>query len=362
MVSGVDSQSAGFAPFDALLLLSYGGPEAPEDVVPFLQNVTKGKGIPEERLREVGEHYYLFDGKSPINDLNRALLASLRKEIESRGGSIPVYWGNRNWAPYLPDTLRDIYDAGHRSVLTIVTSAYSSYSSCQQYQEDLDKAQQELAAEGKELTIDKIRQYYNHPGFADANVDAVAEALRAVEKESARTPGVLPEVVFVTHSIPLTMNEQSGPEGQRYEEQHRDLAQYVIGKIAEQSGIEYPWQLVFCSRSGPPSQPWLEPDVNDALEELAPHNNRVVLAPIGFISDHMEVKFDLDTEAVETAKEQNIELVRAATAGTSPIFVSGLIDLALERARESRGETPERPYVGTISPQPRGCSCCSPTT
>jgi ferrochelatase len=343
------------APYDAVLLLSFGGPEQPGDVLPFLENVTRGRGIPRNRLEFVAEHYHRLGGRSPINDQNRALLAALRAELDSRGVGVPLYWGNRNWAPFLLDTLRQARADGVRRLCVVVTSAYSSYSGCRQYREDLATALIALAGEvgGEDLpTVDKIRHYFNHPGFVAANVDAVATALAQAPAGS--------RIAFVTHSVPTAMNDSAGVEGGRYEAQHRDVAAVVAATVGDRLGAPPAWDLVYCSRSGPPTQPWLEPDVNDHLRTLKERGvPGVVVAPIGFVSDHMEVVYDLDTEARETAEEIGLPFARAATVGTDPRFVAGLVDLVLERAAQARGEVPEQPVAGSAGPSwavcPAGC-------
>ncbi|MEP7034235.1 MAG: ferrochelatase [Dermatophilaceae bacterium] len=325
------------APYDGILLMSFGGPEGPEDVMPFLRNVTAGRGIPDERLAAVAEHYQRFGGKSPINDQNRALLGALRTELDRRGISAPLLWGNRNFDPFVTSTLREAHDAGLRRVVAIVTSAYSSYSSCRQYREDLAAAALTLADEGRDIEIDKVRPYFNHPGFSRVNARQVTEAVRALGQ---RTDSEV-RLVFVTHSISEGMDATSGPgdgEGSAYQRQHVELAAAITGELNATLSRRLDYELVYCSRSGPPSQPWLEPDINEALRRLAGEGVRtVVVAPIGFISDHMEVRFDLDTEAAQTAAALGLEMVRVPTVGTDPEFVSGLVDLALERAAQARG-------------------------
>jgi ferrochelatase len=341
------------APYDAVLLLSFGGPEAPEEVMPFLQNVTRGRGIPTERLAAVAEHYHLFGGRSPINDQNRALLAELRGHLADRS-KVPVYWGNRNWSPYVVDTLRQAHEDGARRLLTLVTSAYPSYSGCRQYREDLAGALIALAAEGRTLRIDKVRHYANHHGFLDPVVDGVVDALRTVPPGS--------RVAFVTHSIPTVMDEASGPAGGAYSGSHREVCADVIERVRSRLGEPAPdWDLVYCSRSGSPSQPWLEPDVNDHLATLAEAGAPgVVVVPIGFISDHMEVVFDLDTEAEETAGKLGLPFVRVPTSSADPRFAAGLVELLLERAAAERGENPERPAIGAHGPWHDVCpvGCC----
>ncbi|MFH5821605.1 ferrochelatase [Georgenia sp. AZ-5] len=346
------------APYDAILLLSFGGPEKPEDVVPFLRNVTAGRGIPDSRLEEVGEHYYHFGGRSPINDQNKALLASLRGELAERGVEVPVVWGNRNWDPYLTDVLRDLHASGARRVLTLVTSAFASYSGCRQYRENIAASLATLATEGRELAVDKIRAYFNHPGFVAANVDAVVAAYERL----GAAPGPDAPLVFVTHSIPTTMEVASGVRTTGgYSAQHLDVAALVAKRAGERLGAPVPWELAYCSRSGSPITPWLEPDVNRTLGALhADGVGQVVLAPIGFVSDHMEVIYDLDTEARETADELGMKMERAATAGTAPEFVAGLVDLMAERAATERGEQPERIAEGALGPWRDVCApgCC----
>jgi ferrochelatase len=323
------------SPYDALLLVSFGGPERPEDVVPFLENVTRGRGIPRERLEEVGEHYYLFGGRSPINDLNRALLDAIRADLGDHGIDLPVYWGNRNWDPYLTDAVARMKADGITRVACFTTSAYSSYSSCRQYRENLADAV--AGVEGAPV-LDKLRLYFNHPGFLEPVVDAVADAV--ARREGAR-------LVFVTHSVPDGMNAGSGPVGGAYLAQHLDAAAYVARRVAEVVGRTHPHDLVFCSRSGPPQMPWLEPDVNDHLEKLAGEGTRsVVLVPIGFVSDHMEVVYDLDTEALATAERLGLDAVRVATSGTDARFVAMVRDLLVERAAVERGEAAGRAAVG----------------
>ena len=337
-----DPAASPLDPYDAVLLVSFGGPEAPEEVLPFLENVTRGRGIPRERLAEVGEHYHLFGGRSPINDQCRTLLAALGTELSGRGLDVPLYWGNRNSAPFLDTELRKLEAAGHRRVLAVVTSAYPSYSSCRQYRENLYDA-----ADGTAVQIDRIRHYADHPGFVTASVDATLAALDRLGEAAAGA-----RLVFVTHSIPGTMAETAGPEPRTgtgaYVDWHRAVAAEVTRQVSQRRGSELAHDLTYCSRSGPPSQPWLEPDVNDHLEDLAASGvGSVVLVPIGFISDHMEVIYDLDTEALATARALDLPCERAATAGVHPAFVAGLVDLVLERAhRGGKGEGEEGERTG----------------
>ncbi|VEI13382.1 ferrochelatase [Trueperella bialowiezensis] len=299
---------------DAYMIVSYGGPDKPDDVVPFLRNAVAGKGIPDERLEEVGEHYFLFGGKSPINELNSELAQNLREELARRGDTTPVVVGNRNWLPYGNDVLRELYDAGARSVRAIATSAYGSYSSCRQYREDLARWLGELDL--PEMDIDKVPPFWDTEAFFRAYRDSTARALREAPDGS--------RVLFVTHSVPTAMNEASGvARPLTYEGQHLSLAR----RIADSLGIAE-WDMTYCSRSGSPRTPWLEPDVNDHIESLAERGvTSVVIVPIGFISDHMEVIYDLDTQAKETCDELGIAHHRAATVGTDPQFISALADL-----------------------------------
>ena len=342
------------SPYDALLLVSFGGPEKPEDVVPFLENVTRGRGIPRERLEEVGEHYFLFGGRSPINDQNRAFLAALREDLAGAGIDLPVYWGNRNWDPYLTDTVAQMAADGISRAACFVTSAYSSYSSCRQYRENLFDA-----VEGVENAprLDKLRHYFNHPGFVEPVVDATLAAL--AELPDAVRDGA--HLVFVTHSIPLAMNEGSGPDGGAYVAQHRSVATEVVERVRQETGRRHAHELVYCSRSGAPHIPWLEPDINDHLERLSDRGaSAVVMVPVGFVSDHMEVIYDLDTEAMATAERLGMRAVRAATSGTDPRFVAMVRDLVLERAAAERGESPVRPALGSLpaGPDVCGAGCC----
>ncbi|GAA4906729.1 ferrochelatase [Tessaracoccus lubricantis] len=320
------------APYSAVLFASYGGPNEPDDVLPFMRNATAGRNIPDERLLEVSEHYMLFGGRSPINELNAALMDAVRAELARRGVDVPVVIGNRNWEPYLGDTVDDLVAAGHRQVIALATSAYRSYSSCRQYCEDLDGARS-----GKDIAIDKIDPFAETPEFVAANARAVVDGVRALRE---RVQGEL-RVLFVTHSIPLTMNQASytGEPDSRYDAQHLRVAEAVAREASEALGEALTWELTYCSRSGAPHIPWLEPDVNDRLEEVAGEDVDGVLAvPFGFINDHMEVAYDLDTEAKATAERLGLPYVRAATVGTDPGFVAMLVDKLLHRAAVARGE------------------------
>ena len=326
--------------FDAILLLSFGGPEGMDDVLPFLENVTRGRGVPRGRLLEVAHHYEQFGGVSPINEQNRALIAVLEPELRTRGIELPVYFGNRNWRPFLADTMRAMRDDGVRRALAVFTSAYSSYSGCRQYREDLFRAQQEVGPDAPE--VPRLRMFFNHPGFVVANADRVRDAL-------AELPGGPAHVAFTAHSIPLAMARSCA-----YEAQLRETARLVADAV----GID-DWTVVYQSRSGPPTIPWLGPDVPDHLSEVAARGVRnVVLAPIGFISDHIEVRYDLDVEACETAAGLGLALARAGTAGTHPAFVAGVADLIAERMTPGAG----RATVGRLGPNHDVCApdCCLP--
>lgn len=324
-------------PYSAVLFASYGGPRESADVLPFMRNATAGKGIPDERLVEVSQHYELFGGRSPINELNEALMDAVRDELARRGIDVPVVIGNRNWTPYIGDTVQSLVNDGHTRVLGLATSAYQSYSSCRQYCEDIDGA-----VEGQPIVVDKIDPFWDGPEFVSANARALSAAVRRLRE---RIGNGSVRVLFVTHSIPTAMNAASAagePEG-RYDAQHLRVAQGVAAAASVELGEQLEWELTFCSRSGSPRTPWLEPDVNDRMPEVqADGIDGVVAAPIGFISDHMEVAFDLDTQAKETAQELALPYERAATVGTDPEFVALLVDRLLERAAVARGELPAR--------------------
>ena len=347
------------APYDVVLLVSFGGPEAPEEVVPFLRRVTAGRDIPDSRLEEVGEHYFARGGRSPINDLNRDLLARLRAELDRREISTPLLWGNRNSEPFLAGAVHEALDQGASRVLALVTSAYSCYSSCRQYREDLAAAVDEFGPAADGLVIDKVRPYFGHPGVGRAWRRALVEALSALpDPTSVR-------ILYVTHSIPTAMDDTSGPgdgEGNLYVDQHVRLGRRLTDEVNADLGLAVEGELVFCSRSGRPGQPWLEPDVNDRIEELAAEGgvSAVVVAPIGFVSDHMEVVHDLDTEAAETAQKVGMPFVRVATPGTDDLFVEGMVDLLLERAAQARGEVvlPETWVPGDVRPSVCDPGCC----
>ncbi|MEE2815024.1 MAG: ferrochelatase [Actinomycetota bacterium] len=345
--------------YDAVILAGFGGPEGQGDVIPFLRNVTRGRGIPDERLEEVAHHYRHFGGVSPINQQNRDLVAALDAELRARGIDLPVYWGNRNWMPYVADAVQQLHADGHRRVLALATSAYSSYSSCRQYREDLADAL-EATGVGEQLQIDKVAQFFDHPGFVTPFVDGIRSGLEKLREHGIEKPDEI-EVLFSTHSIPVADAERSGPRdrdfgpGGAYAAQHTAVAEQIMRTL----GSESPWQLVYQSRSGPPSVPWLEPDVNDAIAALPAQGRRgVLIVPLGFVSDHMEVMWDLDTEAIETATELGLVAVRTATPGTSPTYVAGLVDLIEERLQGTPASQRER--VTSLGPWFDVCrpGCC----
>ncbi|WP_167145655.1 ferrochelatase [Actinomyces sp. ZJ308] len=453
------------APYDAVLLLSYGGPRRPEDVLPFMRNATAGRGVPDSRLLEVSGHYQGFGGASPINARNAELRDALQARLAERGSRLPIVVGNRNWHPFVSEALRELADAGARHILALPTAAFGSYSGCRQYREDLAGAVALLAAgadgstgDGFEadavarvggdgggpvdLTVDKTRPYYNTPGLLEANVDAIVRAYGELAEQDVAAADV--RLVLVTHSIPLGMeagsapgpgsdDAPSGPDapsvpdiggssasdagaprgysaghpgrrsaarspaqptsrlaehltGRRepgvaadlstevsYVAQHEALAAVLVPEVARRLGLErVEADLVYCSRSGPPQARWLEPDVNDHLEALAAGRLTdgrptarpagVVVAPFGFISDHMEVVFDLDTEAAQTARDLGVPYARAATAGTHPAFVDSLVDILIERAAAARGEDVHPGSTTGVGPFHTVCppTCCRP--
>lgn len=344
--------------YDAIILAGFGGPEGQDDVIPFLRNVTRGRGIPDERLEEVAHHYRHFGGISPINQQNRELKAALEAELASRGIELPVIWGNRNWDPYLSEALREAHDRGFRTLIGLATSAYSSFSSCRQYREDFAIALDATGLDG-ELRIDKVRQFFDHPGFVEPFVDGVRTAVADLVERGFANDEI--HVVFATHSIPTADAERSGNRqvdygpGGAYAAQHLAVAEVVM----RDAGADLGWQLVYQSRSGPPTQPWLEPDVNDVIEALPERGVKaVVIVPLGFVSDHMEVLWDLDTEAIETAEEAGLVAVRTPTPGTHPAYVRGLVDLVLERVNGT--PTADRPALTDLGPWYDVCrpGCC----
>jgi len=329
---------AGEHNYDAVLILSFGGPEKPDDVIPFLENVLRGRNVPRERMLEVAEHYYHFGGKSPINDQNRALIEGLETELAREGRRLPIYWGNRNWHPYLADTLRRMRTDGVRRALAFVTSVFSSYSGCRQYLEDIARARVEVGEGTPE--IDKLRSFYNHPLFIEAEADRVRAALDQLPADNRSDA----RVIFTAHSVPAAMAESSD-----YQKQLNESCRLV----AESLGLD-DWELVYQSRSGPPGQPWLEPDIGDVLRGLEP-GAPVVIVPIGFISDHMEVLYDLDTEARAIAEGRGLTMVRAATVGVHPKFLSMIRELILEKM-----DLCEPRAIGRYGPNTDVCraDCC----
>lgn len=354
--------------YDAILLAGFGGPEGQEDVIPFLRNVTRGRGIPDERLEEVAHHYRHFGGVSPINEHNRQLREALEQELRSRGVEQPVLWGNRNWAPYLEDVVQEAAEAGHTRLLGLATSAYSSYSSCRQYREDFARALISTGLAGK-VRIDKVRQFFDAPGFVEPFVESVGRAVSEFRRDGLRDEQI--RILFCTHSIPTDDAERSGPRDQdfgpggAYAAQHHAVAERIMERIRQEGRTEHSagtvpgWEVVYQSRSGSPSQPWLEPDVCDRIAELPEEGvSAVVISPLGFLSDHMEVMWDLDEEAMEAAEEAGLQAVRTATPGVHPAFVSGLADLIQERMA---GTAPEqRPAETSLGPWFDVCrpGCC----
>ena len=328
-------------PYDALLVVSFGGPEGMNEVMPFLENVLRGKNVPVERMLTVAHHYELFGGVSPINSQNRTLIAALEKELADNCVNLPVYWGNRNWHPMLSDTLRRMRDDGIKNALAFFTSAYSSYSGCRQYREDISRAQAEVGPDAPH--VEKLRAFYNHPGFIEPNIENVRDALKSIpEDRRART-----QIAFTAHSIPLSMATNCD-----YEAQLLETCQLVAEGVRSTN-----WRLVFQSRSGPPTQSWLEPDICDYLLELkAAGTEDVIIAPVGFISDHMEVLYDLDTEARALCEKINLNMIRASTVGAHPSFVKMIRELVLERMNT---EAPRR-FMGTRGASHDVCpvDCC----
>jgi protoporphyrin/coproporphyrin ferrochelatase len=327
-------------PYDALLVVSFGGPEGPDEVIPFLENVLRGRNVPRERMLEVAHHYELFGGVSPINAQNRALIAALEAEFAQHGLKMPVYWGNRNWNPFLADTIRQMAADGIQRALAFVTSAFSSYSGCRQYRENIAAAQAEVGERAPQ--IDKLRMFYNHPGFVGPMADRVREAMSKIPQNRH----LATELVYTAHSIPLSMAQQCD-----YQVQLNDACSLVSAELGRSDAT-----LVYQSRSGPPMQPWLEPDICDHLRARAEAGCRdMVVVPIGFISDHMEVIYDLDTEAQQVAQELGLNLVRAGTVGTHPRFVQMIRELVMERQSDA-----PRLFLGTRGPCHDICpvDCC----
>jgi protoporphyrin/coproporphyrin ferrochelatase len=328
--------------YDAILIVSFGGPESRDEVIPFLENVLRGRNVPRERMLAVAEHYYHFEGKSPINQQIRELIAALEVEFKDHGINLPIYWGNRNWHPMLADTLRQMAQDGIKRAIGFVTSAYSSYSGCRQYREDIGRAQGEVGAGAPE--VDKIRVFFNHPLFIEATVERVRDALGnvpAIARENT-------QIMYTARSIPLSMANTSD-----YVKQLEEVRQLVSRALGQKNDA-----LVYQSRSGAPGQPWLEPDVLDHLREVKAKNlaAAVVLVPIGFISDHMEVLYDLDIEAAELSKELDLPMVRAKTVGVHPKFIGMIRELVEEKVNPNL----ERKAVGSLGPRSDVCveNCC----
>jgi ferrochelatase len=343
--------------FDALLIVSFGGPEGPDDVVPFLQNVTRGRDVSPERLRVVAEQYHRFGGISPINAQCRELIEKLTTEFAAHDLELPIYWGNRNWHPLLPDALQQMRDDGIHRALAFITSPYSSYSSCRQYLDDIARARDAVGAGAPE--VQRLRHYFDHPGFVEPLSRNVAAALATARDGHSRDGDIRdePALLYSAHSIPTAMAQASD-----YEAQLREVARLVTERCAP----GHPWSLVWQSRSGPPTVPWLEPDVGDALTALAAGGTRsVVVAPIGFISDHMEVVYDLDVLAAERAAALGLRFTRAATVGAAPEFVAMIRQLVEERldaesARSKGRSGPVLRSLGRLGVRPDCVAGCCP--
>ena len=327
--------------YDAILIVSFGGPEKHDDVIPFLENVLRGKNVPRERMLAVAEHYYHFEGKSPINQQTRELIRALKHQLAQHGPKLPVYWGNRNWHPMLPDTLRQMKQDGIRRALALVTSAYSSYSGCRQYREDIARAQAEVGTGAP--AIDKIRPFFNHPGFIEATEARLRDALAEIPQTARENV----QLACVAHSIPLSMANTSD-----YVDQLQEVRKLVSSRLKIKKDV-----LVYQSRSGAPGQPWLEPDILDHLREVKSKNlaSAVVVAPISFISDHMEVLYDLDIEARQLCDSLQLPMARAKTVGVHPRFIAMIRELILERT-----ENAERRALGSLGPREDICAedCC----
>ncbi len=328
--------------YDAILVVSFGGPESKEDVMPFLENVLRGRNVPRERMLTVAEHYYHFEGRSPINQQTRELIAMVQSEMDRNGLKLPVYWGNRNWYPLLPQTLEKMKQDGIRRAVAFVTSAFSSYSGCRQYREDIARAQREVGPGAPE--IDKLRAFFNHPGFVGATVERVRDALDAVPKNARENV----QIVYTAHSIPESMADTSD-----YVKQLEEVRRLVSGAIGHKNDV-----LVYQSRSGGPGQPWLGPDILEYVRKVKAENkvSAVVLAPISFISDHMEVLYDLDIEAQQLCVALGLPMTRAKTVGVHPKFIAMIRELILERMNPAT----ERRALGVLGARPDICAedCC----
>jgi len=330
--------------YDAILVVSFGGPESKEEVMPFLENVLRGRNIPRERILTVAEHYYHFEGKSPINQQTRELIAALEAELERNGPKLPIYWGNRNWHPLLAETLQKMKLDGIRRALGFVTSAYSSYSGCRQYREDIALAQSEVGPGAP--VVDKVRAFFNHPAFVEATIERVEEALRAVPADARGNV----QIVYLAHSIPVSMANSSD-----YVKQLEEVRRLVSAELGHTHGA-----LVYQSRSGAPGQPWLGPDILEYLRRVKAENlaSAVVLAPISFVSDHMEVLYDLDIEARQLCDALGLPMTRAKTVGVHPKFIGMIRELILERMNPGMA----RRAVGVLGPRADVCAedCCPP--
>jgi len=335
--------------YDALVVVGFGGPEHVDDVVPFLERVTAGRGIPRERLLEVGQHYLTLGGVSPINAQNRAFTAALAGALAARDIDLPVVLANRNSPPYVPDVLAELAAQGHHRILAVATAAYSGYSSCRQYREDLGLA---LETTGLDLDVRKLPPFYDLPAFGDAVAEFALQTVPADLDLAAPSTAL----VFTTHSIPDGTARTAGPDGGAYVAQHFTVAASVAERLSAVAGQQLGWQLVYQSRSGPPTVPWLEPDVNDRLRALAEDGvTDVVLVPVGFLSDHVEVIWDLDTQAQATAAEVGIRLVRTPTVGIHPGFIAALADRVAAELRTGSAEpAPGQLCAGSCCSNPRG--------
>jgi protoporphyrin/coproporphyrin ferrochelatase len=343
----VETDNSDAIPYGAILIVGFGGPERPEDVMPFLENVTRGRNVPRERLLGVAEHYDHFGGVSPLNSQIRDLIAALRPELDRHGISLPIYWGNRNWHPMLPDALAEMTSHGVKRALAVVHAAYSSYSSCRQYREDIARAQHSAGPGAPR--VDKVRVFYNHPDFIEANADRIREGLDRVAIDGRAEV----HLAFTAHSIPVSMARNC-----RYEHQLTESCRWIADRIAIPADR---WALVYQSRSGRPGDPWLEPDILDHLKSLRQRNiHSVVIHPIGFLSDHVEVLYDLDEEARHVCEEIGLSMVRTGAVGTHPRFVSLLRELIAERL--GRVPASSRRAVGDDGPSHDVCPemCCLP--
>jgi ferrochelatase len=338
--------------YDAILVVSFGGPESKDEVIPFLENVLRGRNVPRERMLAVAEHYYHFEGKSPINQQTRELIAAMEAELERNGPKLPIYWGNRNWHPLLPETLRRMKQDGVRRALAFVTSAYSSYSGCRQYREDIARAQGEVGRSqcgAGAPEVDKLRAFFNHPAFIDATVERVRDAMHDIPEDARGNV----QIVYTAHSIPVSMANSCD-----YVKQVEEVRRLVSGALGHQNDAHKNDVLVYQSRSGAPGQPWLEPDVLDYLRRVKLENlaSAVVLAPIGFISDHMEVLYDLDVEARQLCDSLALPMARAKTVGVHPKFIGMIRELIVERMNPGS----ERRALGSLGPRADVCAedCC----